>query len=711
MIKHTVQSTFFSLSSLLSLFFLALLFALPSYGQEAFNINEHFDSETMVGNKVGVIEVMQSDTLPESIFNTIPQAKALNSPFLLQKKNERFWIYFKVKLQKPQDVYFVYASLDTVSIFIRPKSKEEWRRLVPEEQPFYYFSPKYVAHILTKQDKEETYEVLVSASSLYQLSLSRRSYFEYFQLPALVLLLSSCFGAVFIIFLYNLFLFISVKDNLYLYYLLYLAANTLFLLNMANILEKVKFYNFDIFPKSIYLFPPLTLVPFILLFSYAFLRPKKVWKIAYLVFGSFALLLWLLLPVMSVSFAYSTAVALASVTVNFMLVSGLVSWIREKNKNARFFVLAFLSYIMTGNIAVLVNWGYIEQNDITQNILLIGSVFEAAFLSFALADRINIMKKEREEAQHKALSFKNKNEQILRNQNEVLEQKVQERTQEISTQNEELQQQQEEINAINERLGEQMEKLAQSSEAINASIRYAQTIQEAILPQTKKLEAFFQEIFILYRPQHIVSGDFFWFEEFEEYQLLAVGDCTGHGVPGAFMSLLGMSFLSEAAKEKTSNSPEEILDQVNTLLISSLKQKETGNQDGMELIVCRLESQTIKYAASKRPLFVVLPSGKLQKIKGSRRYIGVTRAKQVKSFEVHTLERTPQTMLYLTSDGYQDQPNPQRKRLGSQKMLTVLQENAQKHCTTQKEALEKLLDSHQQDTLQVDDITILGVRL
>jgi serine phosphatase RsbU (regulator of sigma subunit) len=300
----------------------------------------------------------------------------------------------------------------------------------------------------------------------------------------------------------------------------------------------------------------------------------------------------------------------------------------------------------------------------------------------------------------------NTNTKALLATNEELHQKQTE----VLSQAEELQQQNEEVLIIQEQLETHLVELERQHDAINASIRYARTIQEAVLPHIPRIKSFFKDAFVVYKPQHIVSGDFFWFKALEEQHILAVGDCTGHGVPGAFMSLLGMSFLDFIVTEDKNPKPDFILEQMNFLVIKNLKQSQTENQEGMEILHCQFEGEYLKFAASKRPLYIIPPNGKLETYKGTRRYIGITKALQEPHFKVHELPIKPNTMLYLTSDGLQDQPNPQRKRFGSKKLKKLLSEISEKPVKVQKQKVEEAFEAHKQDAWQVDDLTLLGVR-
>lgn len=260
---------------------------------------------------------------------------------------------------------------------------------------------------------------------------------------------------------------------------------------------------------------------------------------------------------------------------------------------------------------------------------------------------------------------------------------------------------------------------------VTDSIRYAQTIQQSILPFGEKLDEFFEEHFVIYRPKDIVSGDFFWVSHMEGKTFIASVDCTGHGVPGAFMSLIGYSQLNAVVNEKRIYEPATILEVLHFKIQKILRQenlekrtdtKDRINTDGMDICFCAVEhienqKVIVKFAGAKLPLYMVRSgTDKLESIRGDRRSIGGFIKKNVgftnKEFEVST-----GTTLYLTTDGFIDQSNPERKRIGSAALKSELQKICKLPLKAQKEALETLLIAHQQDEEQRDDITLIGVRV
>ena len=161
------------------------------------------------------------------------------------------------------------------------------------------------------------------------------------------------------------------------------------------------------------------------------------------------------------------------------------------------------------------------------------------------------------------------------------------------------------------------ELIEQKNNKITDSIRYAKTIQEAILPTQEHLSNLLGNFFLVFMPKDIVSGDFYWIDKKDEYIFLAVADCTGHGVPGAFMSLVGNNMLNEIVREEQEYEPERILKRLNERIRLALRQEEDANRDGMDIGICRFKQlpngkTEMAFAGAKRPLYVVTPENELE---------------------------------------------------------------------------------------------------
>ncbi len=154
---------------------------------------------------------------------------------------------------------------------------------------------------------------------------------------------------------------------------------------------------------------------------------------------------------------------------------------------------------------------------------------------------------------------------------------------------------------------ESNEELSSKNQQINDSIAYAERIQKAMLPDLDVLKQTFPECFVFYQPKDVVSGDFYWFQQMENQWILAVGDCTGHGVPGALMSMLGISFLEQITVEKKTTQPDKILMELDQLIRKTLKQEQTENQDGLDIAICtiNLENKEILFAGANNPLWII----------------------------------------------------------------------------------------------------------
>ncbi|MCK5028450.1 MAG: SpoIIE family protein phosphatase [Bacteroidales bacterium] len=270
------------------------------------------------------------------------------------------------------------------------------------------------------------------------------------------------------------------------------------------------------------------------------------------------------------------------------------------------------------------------------------------------------------------------------------------------------------ITAQKNKIVEQRDVLDLQNKKINSSIHYAQNIQRAILPVKNQIKNLFDS-FIIYKPKDIVSGDFYWFTKLKDKAFLAAVDCTGHGVPGAFMSMIGNSSLNEIVLEKQVTEPSKILSLLNERIIESLRQDETENNDGMDVcfISIDLKSNEIAFSGAKRPLFIYnKKTAILDEIKGDRISIGGAKNyKKGEAFNNHIIKAESGDILYLSSDGLTDQNNSDRKRFGTSKLKEIIIENISEPMESQKEAIEKELNEFQKDEEQRDDITLIGIKI
>lgn len=285
----------------------------------------------------------------------------------------------------------------------------------------------------------------------------------------------------------------------------------------------------------------------------------------------------------------------------------------------------------------------------------------------------------------------------------------------ITDQNDELQQNMEELQATQEELESQKEQLEVQHRKITFSIQYAQRIQSSILPSNSLMNRLFPENFVTYLPKDIVSGDFYWMEEIKGKKILSIVDCTGHGVPGALMSMIGSTTLNEIISQNGVTDPAETLNKLHEGIRSKLSQEESQNHDGMDLGICVMETNgnekvKLTYAGAKHTLYI-MNDGELLEIDGDRKSIGGANTAAQRNFTNKTLELSKGATLYLTTDGYIDQNCPDRKRFNKKRFKSLIEEVSHLDLQAQQELFEKALADHKQNAEQRDDITVIAVKV
>jgi CheY-like chemotaxis protein/serine phosphatase RsbU (regulator of sigma subunit) len=254
---------------------------------------------------------------------------------------------------------------------------------------------------------------------------------------------------------------------------------------------------------------------------------------------------------------------------------------------------------------------------------------------------------------------------------------------------------------------------------ITDSIYYAKRIQSAVLPPLSSFEKIIPEHFIFYRPRDIVSGDFYWITEKEGIVILAAVDCTGHGVPGAFMSMLGVAYLNDIVNKTTFNRhirslhANEILNQLRENVINSLHQtgKTSETKDGMDIALCIIdfEHKTLQFSGAHNPVYLIR-SGKLMQLEADKMPIGIYKTAGV-SFTNHEIALEKDDLLYIFSDGYYDQFGGSRNmKMFSSNFRKLLLDIHQKSMPVQRKLVEEYYDTWKGNNEQVDDVLVIGFK-
>ena len=248
---------------------------------------------------------------------------------------------------------------------------------------------------------------------------------------------------------------------------------------------------------------------------------------------------------------------------------------------------------------------------------------------------------------------------------------------------------------------------------LNDSIRYASYIQKALLPSQKEIDRYFSHNFVLYLPKDVVSGDFYWFYRLKNKVVFSVADCTGHGVPGAFMSVLGISVLNQIVLSHKNILAGGILDLLREHVMKSLHQTGTlGEQkDGMDIALGIIDFTTnqLQFAGAYNPLYLVR-NGDLIKYEGDKMPIGIDPVEE-KPFENHNISLENDDMLYMFSDGFADQfGGEQGKKFKYRAFRELLIRASELSVTDQKELINQTFSEWKGKESQVDDVLIVGIR-
>lgn len=341
----------------------------------------------------------------------------------------------------------------------------------------------------------------------------------------------------------------------------------------------------------------------------------------------------------------------------------------------------------------------IKQQRILRNVLILG-----VFLSCLIIVLIIIAYVQKQRS-HK-LIVQQKNEIIKKNK--ILE--INEKK--ILLQNKDLQEQNHEILAQSNEIEEQQNKLLTINAEVSNSINYAERIQRSMLPPDEQLAENFSDYFIFYEPRDVVSGDFYWFKKIKNFVIIAAVDCTGHGVPGAFMSMLGLSFLNEIVSKSRFDSTDLVLNRMRDKIKKALNQKgaigETRDGMDMAIITVNLETNELQYSGAYNPLYIIRDN-KLLITKADKQPIAIYEKET--PFNAHNIQLKKDDCIYLFTDGYADQfGGPDSKKFMSRQFKKLLLDIHQKPFEEQKTILNQTIVNWRGGFEQMDDLLVMGFK-
>ena len=262
-------------------------------------------------------------------------------------------------------------------------------------------------------------------------------------------------------------------------------------------------------------------------------------------------------------------------------------------------------------------------------------------------------------------------------------------------------------------LKKSQDEISEYLKLMTYSLDYAEKIQEAVLPSPELLDDVFPKCFILYKPKDIVSGDFYWINRIKNFVFIAAADCTGHGVPGAFMSMLGITLLNEVVTKSSLDNPDQILNFLRQKIKGSLNQtgKFIEQKDGMDIAFCMINTENLhlQYAGAYNPLYI-FRNNELIEFKGDRQPIGI-HIKET-DFTNHQIDLQKGDVIYIFSDGYYDQfGGKDNKKFNVRQFKQLLNNINQKPMKEQHNILSNSFEDWKGDNEQIDDVLVIGMRI
>lgn len=506
-------------------------------------------------------------------------------------------------------------------------------------------------------------------------------------------------GIMLIMILYHIPMFVQGRENSYLFYILYILAFLVFFINKEGYIYELT-PRFTSAPTIIFLMEIFLL--FFLLFGRSYLNTKHTlqsWDTILLLAVWFTvgglILSFTILMLQGMGVQVPVFIQLGGLAINIVSVIGsfflaivpAMILTRENYQPARYFLFANLFLIL----GAAVNFA-LGDYAIGKHGLELGVTLQILTFSIGLSERINLLKKSKEVAQRRIIDQLRENAGLKDKVNRELEDKVRERTREIQNQKEHIEKQNKEI---------------------KYSFDYAKKIQNTVLPRNEVFENLFAEHFIFFKPRDIVSGDFYWISQSGTSIVLTAADCTGHGVPGSLMSMLGITMLHEIVNEKNVTHTDEILNQLRLSIARTLKQEgKIGEQkDGIDMALMIYDSakRTLEFSGANNPLYIIR-NGEMLEYKGNN--MPVAYYEKMSDFTRYTIDMKRGDRVYMFTDGFPDQfGGPQGKKFKYRPFKDLLLEVSERPMEEQHRILSLIFDEWKGDLNQIDDVLVIGLRL
>lgn len=704
---------------LLLAFFILLFNSKNSYSNRVVQINDSIVQYEVAFDKLDIFEDKTSRLTIEDVSLEINEHKFKENNVQLPRNlntNSAYWIRFKIKNNSERNKSWIFEYFDSSIqqiLFFAPDSKGGFNEYAAGNH--LPFSSKYVLHknfvfpISPILGVEQTYYARVKSSHLVFMLGVVRSYerftgyalYEYYFLGVF-------YGIILAMAIYNFLLFLTIKDRTYLYYVLYVLSSGF----LCSVMDGTGFhfvwpfypeFNQNAFSLALFL-----MSVWALMYTQGFVSLKTTTRFHFNILEIFIIVRMLIFIAGQTFFPDLHEIVFIDLLVLLVCyISGIVSY-SHGNTSTKYFVvgftLLFVGFIVS-NLTVNSIFGFSLPNNIfTVYSFNLGIVLEMILLSYALADRIKLLMNEHNTSQLNLISELKQKDEFRDVMNKELELKVISRTTELSKKTNLLE--------------EKNQELVRLYEEVKDNIKVAKWIQESILPTQEEINEHLPENFVLYMPKDVVSGDFYWFEARGDKKYLAAVDCTGHGVAGAFMSIIGYDILNEILRNEANENlnAAQILDKLNIGVINTLKQKnkDSKSRDGMDINLCIIDikNKKVNFAGAVNYLYIIR-NRELIKLVADSFSIGIPKSGDILPFTNHEFDLEAGDFIVQYSDGYADQLGGKDgyKKFLYPKFRNILIEICDKPIVEQHDILKKTILEWINVWEQTDDILVIGTKI
>ena len=650
----------------------------------------------------------------------ISQAESVNAGYTASA----FWIRVELTNRSKKPLRFLvevgYPVLDHVETFaVRENSVDTWDmgdKRPFRERPVDY--PGFVTPLSFSPGETLSFYARIRTTSSMQFPLRLFSLASFLEMKQFSMMIQGLYyGSMIIMALYNLFLFVSVRESNYLTYVVYVVFQCLFLASMNGLTFQY------LWPDSVSWNDQAIVVSLcVMIFSanFSIVRFMKLSPADGLRYSMFLMFAITAMAIVLLSFVlpFRLGILFTAFLILACFIFGLpvviLRWTQGYSPG-RFFSLAWL-FLGCGAIVLVFNKiGLIPRSFMTENSAQIGSALQVMLLSFALADRLNTEKKEKIDAQNLALE-EERNARIA-NEKAIMNERLarEAREEALFLQKKAADSLEREVEEHTGQLNETLIRVKGANNQIMSSLRYARMIQMAILPDIESARTLIPGLVAWWAPRDLVGGDFYYIEPVRDGFLVAVADCTGRGVAGAFMTIIAGSELKRIVKGEDTHDPGDILVQLNKRIRKALRQdtKRSLADDGLDIGICVVnrKNRTLAFSGANIDMVYTM-DGTVYTLKGDRKSVGFHTSSGHPGYAVQSLKIEGRMTVYIYTDGVTDQLGEGAgQRFGSRRLKELISEYSRLPVSVQCEIIKASSEVYRGGREQVDDMTMMAFEI